>query len=386
MNSFYLSTFALKAHDDKYVAMMLEVIHSRLESAWHLVSFEGTQKYPFLCVVVDIDTEAGQKFWGEAPMHYLLIPFSEENKLSCEYFLGKPVRPIHLCNLLNKIAQMSKQEFHSLCFLKHRHYSLCDILFNHKPAKTPVTTTQMSPSVLATNSPSTQVENGYSTRKLPQPTLSTDCLSSESFNFKLYLADLLKNIVEQGKPSKVSLLHNQTLYYDPETHAFYLPRLERQITQSQINFLSYRKDLFKSELIDDYQLKQAIHQDKLQHYAVETILWLATFYASKGRLLPSLSMTTPIKLLSWPNITAMPINPNLLTLSAFMSKNTLSISAIAEKTQVHPSAVVDFCNACLTTGLAQLAEETRVIVPNKPLKPKAKNLFRAIMQRLALSF
>jgi len=76
------------------------------------------------------------------------------------------------------------------------------------------------------------------------------------------------------------------------------------------------------------------------------LIWCCALLGSSGELIDGINENTPLHLKVWPDLKSLIHLPRHITLSAFMSKETATISEISAQTRIIEENIIDFVNAC----------------------------------------
>jgi hypothetical protein len=113
------------------------------------------------------------------------------------------------------------------------------------------------------------------------------------------------------------------------------------------------------------------------------LIWLAERHGSRGALLPGHSLDMPVRLKVWPKFNSRHVRPDYLKLAAMLSKQPLTLRALAQSSGVPLANVIDFYNASVAFGVTETMETAPVVTP--PPKPSTSGgLLGKIAKRLAL--
>jgi len=355
MNAYTISTYAFEKMDLMLLKSMLQLVQKQLNAAWDL---ENVAKI----VLVDIEQPAGKTFWDA---HYLdaqkiMIAYAKQNIDEAEWFLQKPIRVQALINLLNAIAtEIATQSLQS------------DNIDNKPVAKTTTSNSHTTAPITATApSPAeTPIITEFSGDYLFQPTK--------------YLLGLLQTAIQIEQAQQLSCAGLPPLYLLPQERVcFTKPLNMNRLDSSQKILYGAFAEHIEPINLSAAELKQEVEHQQLSAYPIETILWLATLYASHGRLIAESAKKSIFKLKQWPNFIVLPHDPKHIHLAAFMLKHAADLATIAVQTRVSLPIVIDFFNACQMIGL--IIEEP-IAVPTlkkNQLPAQKRQLFRGILQKL----
>lgn len=85
-------------------------------------------------------------------------------------------------------------------------------------------------------------------------------------------------------------------------------------------------------------------------YPISELTWCCALLGSSGELMDGIDEDTLLHLKTWPDLKSLIHLPRHITLTAFMSKHTSTISEISVQTQVIQENIIDFVNACKVLG------------------------------------
>lgn len=113
------------------------------------------------------------------------------------------------------------------------------------------------------------------------------------------------------------------------------------------------------------------------------LIWLAERHGSRGALLQGHSLDMPVRLKVWPKFNSRHVRPDYLKLAAMLSKQPLTLRALAQSSGVALANVIDFYNASVAFGVIETMQSAPVVIP--PSKPSTSGgLLGKIAKRLAL--
>lgn len=339
---------ALEKTDGVFFKSMLQLVQLHLNALW---DFEESADI----IVVDVEQPEGQTFWEAHHLDKLLIAYAKQNSCQAQWFLSKPIRVKPLVNLLNALATFKSTD--------------------------EVTGTEHSNELQAVVRPES-VKPPLPDKKTPPPQEKSVTLPSETcFNPAEYLLGLLQTCLKNGQIQSLSRRGLPTLYLLPqERRCFTSPISMNQITDDQKMLYSSTAELIQITHFSDKEFRAAIEKYTLRAYPIETALWLASLYASQGRLMKGYSLDGFFRLKSWPNFIVLPYLSSHVSLAAFMLKHTASLSMIADKTETPLAVVIDFFNACEAIGL--ILREKNPHVEDKNLPEHKRELFKTILKRI----
>lgn len=355
MNVYTISTYAFEKMDRVLLKSMLQLVQKQLNAAWDL---ENVAKI----VLVDIEQSAGKTFWDSHHLdaQKIMIVYAKQNIDGAEWFLQKPIRVQSLVNLLNTIAaEITTQSLQSHCVAEKL---AMKSTLSGSQTTTSITTPVPSPV-------ETPVTNEFSGDYLFQPAK--------------YLLGLLQTAMQIGQAQRLSCAGLPPLYLLPQEQLCFTKPLNmsRLDSSQKILYGAFAEHIDQFNL-SEVELKQEVAHQELSAYSIETILWLATLYASHGRLITESAKKSIIKLKQWPNFIILPHDSKHIHLAAFMLKHTTDLATIAAHTRVSLPMVIDFFNACQTIGLIIEQPVVASTVKKNQLPEQKRQLFRGILQKL----
>lgn len=104
---------------------------------------------------------------------------------------------------------------------------------------------------------------------------------------------------------------------------------------------------------------------------IDELMWLAGFYASKGRLLQGCSRSDVVELMHWPNLTRLPSTPNTMRIASLLSSHPTSITLAQRLLKIEDSEIYQFYSAARCAGLIRALNRTPEEPPLKPHRNQA---------------
>ena len=351
MNAYTISTYAFEKMDQVLLKSMLQLVQKQLNAAWDL---ENVAKI----VLVDIEQPMGKNFWDSHHLdtQKIMIAYAKQKIDEAKWFLQKPIRVQSLVNLLNTIAaEINTQSLQS--------HSVAE----KKPVAEPTASNSQTTAPMAT----------------PEAPIITEFPDNYLFQPAKYLLGLLQTAIQIGQAQRLSCAGLPPLYLLPQEQlCFTKPLNISRLDSSQKILYGAFAEHIDHRNLSEAELKQEIASQQLSAYPVETILWLATLYASHGRLITESTKRSLVKLKQWPNFIVLPHDPKHIHLAAFMLKHTADLATIATQTRVSPPTVIDFFNACKIIGLIIEEPMATPTVKKTQLPEQKRQLFRGILQKL----
>ncbi len=138
--------------------------------------------------------------------------------------------------------------------------------------------------------------------------------------------------------------------------------------------------------VDHFNLSEV---PRYRIWQLESLLWSAALFASRGRVPMGTDITAKIRLKRWPNLTRLAAFPNVVRITAFLSHDPVSLVDAARILKVPQRCVFAFFTAAEALGLMEAVakdqapgkscEFKRSTTPEKPVK---RSLFRRILSHL----
>lgn len=189
---------------------------------------------------------------------------------------------------------------------------------------------------------------------------------SLAFNPASYLLGLLEISQADGLARLCTLPGVAPLYIAPADGCFYteadLAGIAKYCASPLTNIeVSLLPDTAQEEVVQVGRMivrrKSESARPNLPSRPLAELVFRAALYASQGRLLPGYDINAPVRLKEWPNkamlkeSAASKEERYFFQLSAYMTSNTATLSAIAAATHLSEAEVINFHNACVIAGL-----------------------------------
>jgi hypothetical protein len=207
--------------------------------------------------------------------------------------------------------------------------------------------------------------------KLAPVTAVTAAASSLPANlFYLLLDTMLKQaMVRVEHDGRIVLIHgpSQCIY--------------TSLDSGELASLSRQTEAVQSQKLSESDFMRAAKGLSLTR--MHDLIWLAERHGSQGVLLPGHSADVPVRLKVWPKFNNRHVRPEYLKLAAMLSRQPLTLHALAESSGVALPQVIDFYNASVSFGVVEKMESAPVVTP--PPKPaNSSGLLGKIARKLAL--
>ena len=170
------------------------------------------------------------------------------------------------------------------------------------------------------------------------------------------------------------------------------PRIDLLIEQRRIQVAASERHLRPFSTLPDVSLKADLQllddgaalTDGCQTYALPAFFWQLALWASRGRLPEGTSLTQPIYLRRWPNLTRLVVTPYALAIAALWAEQPRSLLDTATDLHIPQRYVFAFYSAAKSL---QLAGETRravdtLLAPPAIEQTRHRGLFGRLLDRL----
>lgn len=134
-----------------------------------------------------------------------------------------------------------------------------------------------------------------------------------------------------------------------------------------------------------------IQQGDPQLNSSETILWVMSLWASRGRVPRGTDIDAPVSLVSWPCYSRLQITPHAMQITSLWTSRPMSLMQTAKVLAIPHRYVFTLYSACLALGLI---EETPVAKPTPtarinneiPAPAEKRSLMGGLLRKLRLAF
>lgn len=98
---------------------------------------------------------------------------------------------------------------------------------------------------------------------------------------------------------------------------------------------------------------------------IDELMWTAAFKASGGRLMKGCFRDDVVQLRHWPNLSRLPITPNSMRITAFLTRNPTSIMLAKRLLKIEAAEIYQYYSAARCAGIAH-------VLNRKPPEPVLK--------------
>lgn len=98
---------------------------------------------------------------------------------------------------------------------------------------------------------------------------------------------------------------------------------------------------------------------------IDELMWTAAFRASGGRLMKGCFRDDVVQLRHWPNLSRLPMTPNTMRITSFLTRHPTSIMLAQRLLKVEPAEMYQFYSAARCAGIAH-------VLNRKPPEPVLK--------------
>lgn len=325
-----ISTYGLQ-NDDKFIFIaMLTIAASDLELSWNFNDQNAD------VILVDIEQTEGKNFWLKHHTNKQLIAFAHENHVDAPWFLEKPIELEKLKSLLKLVSQ--------------------------------------------NNSSNDEIE--IEEQKQPIVESAAPIVTSDVFEPSLFLIGVLL------KPEAlcIRVANFAPLYIFPEQkNCFTTENINfLNLNSEQINFFEAEVSQIETEVLTADEIQSIPARSDLYKYSIDSFLWAATLYASKGRLLAGFSTEeTGIQLKQWPDFSIFSYEATHIRLAAIMIKQIVTFQDLAKKAGISINIVFNFFNACYMTQIVDISKSNNEIKEMERIHSAEQHVvFQRILNRL----
>ena len=180
----------------------------------------------------------------------------------------------------------------------------------------------------------------------------------------LLLQSVIEKVCIQSKQKKkivrLSIL-DTIIYFDAVDQKVYStedPKIIQSLCLTPHNngVACYVKNLsFRSKL---YEILETEKDKTLaeQSWDMENFVWLVALWSSRGRITKETSLSTPVALMQWPNLTRLASIPHAVRIAALLYEAPYSLVKTAQLLGIEQRYVFAFYSACKSIGLAKMSQ------------------------------
>ena len=188
-------------------------------------------------------------------------------------------------------------------------------------------------------------------------------------------------------------IFNRSFYFDHQEQTVYStvgPGILRPLCLiPHDNNISYKlKDAaFRVELQEMIQSSknQKLKKTLEKHcWNMESFMWLISLWSSRGRLPKGTSLTAPVYLVQWPNLTRLDAIPHAVRIAALLIEQAHTLPDAARLLGIEQRYVFAFYSACKSIGLANISQRQidNTLMPEKPAQHKNQSILRKLLGKL----
>lgn len=281
-------------------------------------------------IVIDVDSEEGRAFYElDHCAHRAVVIAGDERSYRADALIRKPLRVQTLRNMLTDMAESG------------------------------VDSTAAAPSSAAAST---------------SPALSPQLANSSLFH-------IMVNAAAGSTMLKVAgaMLPHPVLIHGPSRHLY--TRLDREQLAQLAEMGASQLEVTPMEMMAFMKESQGIGAHRF-----DKILWLAEAKGAKGSAPTMAGERTTFRLSQWPRFDIRSVKPEYLSLSALLSRNTLSCAAAAQMAGLSLATVFNFYHAALACGVVETFAPPEQSMPEPAVQPiKRSSLVSRIAQKLGIS-
>ncbi len=223
-----------------------------------------------------------------------------------------------------------------------------------------------------------------------------DLLPQIYYDPKKFLQSIVEKVCLKSRQTEGIIqlnVLNYTFYFDYQEQKVYStvgPGIIRPLCLlPHENHVSYKiKDLgFRQQLHEIMQSNKNQKTKKTQEkqsWNMESFVWLITLWSSRGRLPRGTSLSSPVYLMQWPNLTRLEALPHAVRISALLYQQPHTLPDIARQLGIEQRYVFSFYSACKAIGLANISKRQidTTFAPEQPAVNKNKSILVKLLGRL----
>ncbi|MDH5423803.1 MAG: hypothetical protein OEY29_02265 [Gammaproteobacteria bacterium] len=342
LKSYSVSSCCLTHADMILLEFLLSLLEKSIGGHWHLVTYLSAD----MCII-DIDKEAGKELYKKnltADNSPLIIALTSDGLINAgKYRLEKPLRTSDFISLIKTLL-----ETHPEIGREEDSHATLD------------TSSQVSSGISSKNKKIANIE-------ICRP------IKERLFNFLMKCKNRSRSVLRINH-------HGLTLYIDFISQQCYYK--DDLLTLSSL-FKADLNALLITEIVQE-DLTRLI--DNLKHKSIDELLWYSTLLGASGELDESIDTKTLLHLRRWPNLKSLYHLPVHLSLTAYMTSHTNTITEVISTTGINKDITVNFINACLAMNYL-VTDSNRHTISNSTFINKSNtiHLFGRLRKRFSIS-
>ena len=211
-----------------------------------------------------------------------------------------------------------------------------------------------------------------------------------------FLQSIIEKVIIKSRQKEAIIqlnVFNHVFYFDYQEQTVYStvgPGIIRPLCLiPHDNQISYKiKDTaFRTELheiIQSNKNKKIKKTREKQSWNMESFMWLITLWTSRGRLPRGTSLSSPVFLMQWPNLTRLDSIPHAVRIAALLYKQPHALPDIAQQLGIEQRYVFAFYSACKAIGLANVSQRQidNTFALEKPVRHKNQSILSKLLGKL----
>lgn len=199
-----------------------------------------------------------------------------------------------------------------------------------------------------------------------------------------YFVKAVQKAMDEQKPSKV-IFRDERIIIDPANSRIFTTLHEKNLRQ--FAFLrDSGPDYCESASLSNKVIEKLDkkHSSLIQLMSVESFLWQTSVWLSRGRVPQGASLSKPVTLLHWPNMTRLLVTPHALRIAALWMQGPRSLVNTATVLDIPIPPVLTFYTAADSIGLVTAAKRRSdsLLEPEPVQKHRHRGLMQRILARL----
>ncbi len=211
-----------------------------------------------------------------------------------------------------------------------------------------------------------------------------------------FLQSIIEKIIIKSRQTESIIqlnVLNHVFYFDYQEQTVYStvgPGIIRPLcliptdhqTSYKIKDPAFRVELH--EIIQSNKNKKIKKTREKQSWNMESFMWLITLWSARGRLPKGTSLTDPVYLMQWPNLTRLDSIPHAVRIAALLYEKPHTLPDTAHQLGIEQRYVFAFYSACKTIGLANIShrQTDNTFAPEIPVRHKNKSILSKLLGKL----